>query len=470
MKNIITALWRKRYELRSGFISIFIGIFIFIYTYQAPLTLGRIHHNLPLVLRALASIVLFWGCYYILATFFPKLRRFQINKIGRNRVSLPQYGMVYLLIMVVLFVGAVLSRENMLMLVFAMMTGPFVLNGWITYSMLKKIHLKRLIPKRVMVGEVFTAEITLENKKWLIAAYLMEVTDFFTNHDETLNASIVFRRVGPQQKMAAHYHAKLMRRGIYHFGPLQVSTWYPLGLVKRGSVFSVYDEIIVHPQIGKLSSHWADDFFSVAEMAQQSQSRRGVFDDEFNHIREYRTGDSQRAIHWRSSARQGELMVRDYHQNRNYDLIIGLDLWLPSFPDQDQIERIEWAISLAGTICREHLKYSRDTKLTFISQGNSLEQLEVGIGSLGLEYLLDFLATLQPGKPQTDQKFAKNISEVSSPRSRTIIISTRKENTTDQIKHMQGIFEEQGIEMDGQWRMIEADPEILSRWLVLESH
>lgn len=470
MKNIIANFWRKRTEWRSGLVSMLIGVFILTYTYQAPLTLGKIHRNLPMILRFAAGGLFLWGLFQVLSVFFPALQRFQIKRIGRNRVSLPRDGMVYLLMMTVLFVGSVLSKENMLMLVFAIMTGPFVLNGWITYSMLKNVRLKRLVPQRVMVGEIFTAEITLENNKRLIAAYLMEVSDFFTNRDEKLDASVVFRRVGPRQKIAAHYYVKLMRRGIYQFGPLQVSTRYPLGLVNRGAVFSEYDEIIVHPQIGKLSSHWADDFFSVEEMAQHSQSRRGVFDDEFNHIREYRTGDSQRAIHWRSSARQGELMVQEYHQNRNYDLIIGLDLWLPAFPDLDHSDRVEWAISFVGTICREHLKYSRDTKLTFISQGKTLEHLEVGIGSMGLEYLLDFLATLKPGKSQTEEQFAKIVSQASSPRSRTVMVTTRKEKKSNKRNHLHKMFEKQGIEINGQWRAIEADPDLLSRWLVLEAH
>lgn len=470
MKNILAEIWRKKSQVRSGLSAMLIGVFIFIYSFLAPLTLGRIHQYLPLIIKFAACGLFFWGFLQTLVELFPSLQRFQFKRIGRNRVSLPRDGMVYLMIMIVLFIGSILSRENMLMLVFAMMTGPFVLNGWITYSMLKNIKLKRVIPQRVMVGEIFTAEITLENNKRLIAAYLMEVSDFFTNLDEKLNASIVFRRVGPRQKLSAHYHAKLMRRGIYKFGPLQVSTKYPLGLVKRGAVFSEYDEIIVHPQIGKLSSHWVDDFFSVTEIAQHSQSRRGVFNDEFNHIREYRTGDSQRAIHWRSSARQGELMVREYHQNRNYDLIVGLDLWAPAFPDNEQVERVEWAISFIGTICREHLKYSRDTKLTFISQGKTLEHLEIGIGSMGLEYLLDFLANLQPGKSRTDEEFTRIISQESSPRSRTVMVTTRNENDSNKKNHLHLMIEEQGIEINGQWRAIVADPSLLSRWLVLEDH
>src|ERR1700733_12910773 len=57
---------------------------------------------------------------------------------GLHRVSLPRTGQFYLMIMILIFSGALLGRSNMLMLVFSMMAGPFVINGWITYSMLKR--------------------------------------------------------------------------------------------------------------------------------------------------------------------------------------------------------------------------------------------------------------------------------------------------------------------------------------------
>ncbi len=469
MNKFFTELWRKRLDCRSGFFLILAGSLILAYTFQAPRTLGQMHHNLPLIIRVVSGGVILGGLYQILLAIFPALQRYHVKRIGRNRVSLPRDGLVYLLIMTILFVGSILSRENMLMLVFAMMIGPFVLNGWITYSMLKKIQLKRIIPQRVMAGETFTAEIIFNNNKRLIAAYLMEIEDFISNRNDQLEASLVFRRVGPREQRSAHYYAKLMHRGIYEFGPLHVSTRYPLGLVKRGTVFSEYSEIIVHPQIGKLSSQWADDLFSISEMAQQNRNQRGVFDDEFNHIREYRNGDSQRAIHWRSSARQGELMVREYHQNRNYDLVIGLDLHQTTKTAKNQSERVEWAISFVATICKEHMRNSRDTKLTLVSQGKVLEVLEVSIGSMGLEYLLDFLATLQPGKVNTDKEFTKTISQATSSRSRTVIITTRKESDAPVNNRFSTQAEEQDLKINGQCRTIEADPETISRWLFLES-
>src|SRR5579863_5755173 len=97
--------------------------------------------------------------------------------LGRHRVSLPRPGQFYLVIMIVVFSGSLLGRSNMLMLVFSMMAGPFVVNGWITYSMLKRTTLERVVPPRVMAGEPLTVEVVLANRKRLMSCWLMGVRD-----------------------------------------------------------------------------------------------------------------------------------------------------------------------------------------------------------------------------------------------------------------------------------------------------
>ena len=62
---------------------------------------------------------------------------------------------------------------NMLMLVFAMLVGPFVLNGWITFSMLKRMNVVRRAPRRTMAGDPVSVEIELSNEKNLLSAWLM---------------------------------------------------------------------------------------------------------------------------------------------------------------------------------------------------------------------------------------------------------------------------------------------------------
>jgi hypothetical protein len=94
-------------------------------------------------------------------------------QFGLHRVSLPRTGQFYLVIMILIFSGSLLGRSNMLMLVFSMMAGPFVINGWITYSMLKRTAVERIVPARVMAGEPMTIELVLANRKRLMSCWLM---------------------------------------------------------------------------------------------------------------------------------------------------------------------------------------------------------------------------------------------------------------------------------------------------------
>ncbi|HBL47966.1 MAG TPA: hypothetical protein DDZ90_31755, partial [Planctomycetaceae bacterium] len=141
----------------------------------------------------------------------------------------------------------------------------------------------------------------------------------------------------------------------------------------------------------------------------------------------------------------------------------------PGNAKQQQRERVEWAVSFVGTLCREHLKNSRDTKLTLVTQAGTLEVLEVGIGSQGLEYLLDFLATLDPGNTSALGEFANIVVENASPRTRTVLVTTREENSTSNRFSFSSLLGSRGKEISGACKTIEADPEILSRWLVLET-
>lgn len=50
------------------------------------------------------------------------------------------------------------------------------------------------------------------------------------------------------------------------------------------------------------------------------------------------------------------------------------------------------------------------------------------------------------------------------------MVTTRNENDSNKKNHLHLMIEEQEIEINGQWRAIEADPTLLSRWLVLEDH
>ncbi len=136
----------------SGILLIFIGLEFIYWAMQELLTWAD-----PLLLFFLGGYLILWGAKEILLQQVPRLRSVRT----RQRVMLPRPGIVYLLIMFVMLAGSLQGRSNMLMLVFSLMAGPFILNGWITFTMLKKLDLSRTLPESVMAGERLMVDVTL---------------------------------------------------------------------------------------------------------------------------------------------------------------------------------------------------------------------------------------------------------------------------------------------------------------------
>lgn len=347
------------------------------------------------------------------------------QSLNRNRVLLPREGMVYLAIMVVVFVGSLIGHSNMLRLVFALMAGPFVLNGWITFTLLKRTGVTRSVAPRGMAGETISVEIVLENRKRWISSWLMAARDRISDGRQYLEAGVLFARVPPKQKRTACYRMRLMERGRYHLGPIELGTRFPLGLVERGLIVDVEDEILIHPRIGHLSNLWRRDTRQLADVVQRSISQRGVFDDEFQRLREYREGDNPKAIHWRTSARKGELMVREYHQKREQHLFVLLDLWIPPGANETQRQRVETAVSLVATVCLEHLRESRDRELTVYTCGANERKWTHEAGHFALTSLLDLLALVEAGRAERVGRMLEIATRQASPQTKLLLVTTR---------------------------------------------
>jgi len=378
-----------------------------------------------LLLFSAGALLSLWGTKQILVSYFPSLSKQKYRKLNRHRVSLPRAGFFYLLIMTVLFVGAMIGRSNLLMLVFAMMAGPFVTNGWLMFTMLRRTQASRKIPERISAGEIFSVELTLSNHKFWFSSWLMVLGDFIHNDQENLEASVVFDHIPARDKRVGHYQLRLMQRGRYHFGPLNLSTRFPLGIGERGLLFEAQDSLLVHPKIGYLTSKWNQKNFAATELAEQQKTSRGMFDDEVHSLREFRGGDNPRAIHWRTSARRNELMVREYHQSRDHDLTLYLDLWIPQKPSEDDLERVELAVSFAATVGLAHFRSSNESKITLLAVGKRDRQWEGQASPINMNSLMDLLAVVKAGPCSGLDLQLDHLKNQNSLKAKSLFITTR---------------------------------------------
>lgn len=407
-------------------------------------------------------ILALWGLGAVIGELWPRLGRLHAGPSRRYRVKMPLQAVAYLVILIALFVGALVGRSNMLMLVFGLMAGPFVLNGSITFSMLKGTHAARRLPERAFVGELFSVEVLLFNRKRLFSSWMMVVEDRLAGAREDLPAAVLFTRVPPRSERAGSYQVRLAHRGQYLFGPLQVVSRFPLGLMERAVVLDQVDALLVYPRIGTLSPTWYQQTAASNELVHRPQSRRGAFDDEFHRLREYRAGDNPRAIHWRTSARRNELMVREYHQNRDQDLFLLLDLWVPERPSESDRERVELAVSFAATLCVEQCRQTGDCLLLLGISGNQTSHWEAAASELSIDSFLERLALADAGPSLQLADLRRQLVPRCGPTARMMLITTRKLNQ-ERVSELLPADDTLSA-----LQVVEADPQILANVFQLD--
>jgi uncharacterized protein (DUF58 family) len=142
----------------------------------------------------------------------------------------------------------------------------------------------------------------------------------------------------------------LPRRGRYRFGPLAVSSRFPMGLVKASAKLKHYERVVAWPRLGRLDPRWLQLVGANRLGRQRQQYRQGPIDGDYYGLREWRPGDSRRWIHWRTTAKLGKLAVRQFEQMQDQDLALVLDLWQPEQPSEEHLMRIEIAVGFVATV------------------------------------------------------------------------------------------------------------------------
>lgn len=324
---------------------------------------------LPILCLALGVVLLIIGG----KRFVDRLLRGTSSATTTQRVALTRPGAMTLVISVLLLGGAFLGPSNMLMLVFAMVVGPFIINGWFAFGVIRRLTVKRTLQQQILAGEPMTVTLSLTNRKRRLSSWLMTATDTIIRtspigNGEPLRAETFYSRIPARSRRDAGYRLRLMRRGRYVFGPIRVRSRFPLGLVERSLTIPLTSELIVAPRLGRLSDRWRSEAAAADELVQRQRPRRGAFPDEFEKLRLFRYGDNPRLIHWRTSARQNVLMVREYHEVRDRDLLVLLDL--RALPDDRAAQlQVEQAVSFGATVCVDQLRRSRQSRISVAVAG-----------------------------------------------------------------------------------------------------
>ncbi len=163
------------------------------------------------------------------------------------------------------------------------------------------------------------------------------------------------------------------RRGVYPVGPLLVESGYPLGVVRVSSRLAADAAVRALPAPGRIDREMLRKWL-IRSGSGDGRTRRPLVrptpgTGDVRGVRPLRTGDSPRDIHWRTSARRGTLLVREYDHPDPLDLVVILDPYLPAEPTAADTDRFEWAVGLAMSLGAAWADGSEDVSVTLVVPG-----------------------------------------------------------------------------------------------------
>ena len=304
-------------------------------------------------------------------------------------MSFSPEGWIYLIILTFVTVGAVLRSVNLLIIMSGMMFAPLLLNWRIGSHIIRMATTRRIVPNRIHVGSPVYFQWMFTNQSRVPVWHLSiqdEVVCIQSTQEplgkkgrpKVSKTQVVFNYVSVGNDEYASFRSLFLERGIYEVGPAVVASRAPFGLVKTWMRLNQKHQFHVAPRLGHLQADWERRIASHVAGQESMQRQRGSDEDEFYALRPWRSGDSKRQIHWRTTAKFRQPMVKQFDQRTNRDLAVALDLFQSessavSFEPQ-HLQRIESLVSFGASV--------------MASLGNDV-QGQVGMAIAGSEFFVD---------------------------------------------------------------------------------
>jgi len=252
---------------------------------------------------------------------------------------------------------------------------------WVALRHLDVAVTRSVRPSRVHVGGPCTVEVQVRNRARR-STPVLRLLDPVTG---TAGADLLLAPIPLRRTTTVAYRLPTTRRGIVTVGPMHVAVGDPFGLATARDRAAPAVDVTVLPRVDEippLPRSVGPDPDGTAETG--SLGRVG---EDFAALRPYIVGDDMRRVHWPSSARTGDLLVRQHDVPWQGRVCVVLDLRRQSADDVV----LEAVISAAASILRAHLRRGDHVRLVTTTGVDS----GYGVGATHLDGVLEYLAVAE---------------------------------------------------------------------------
>ncbi|RZS82929.1 uncharacterized protein (DUF58 family) [Motilibacter rhizosphaerae] len=302
--------------------------------------------------------------------------------------------------------AVVLGQSSILRVGVLLAVVPLLGASAVTRSQYRLACTRRVEPARVPAGETAVVTLRLDNVSRIHTGVLL--AEDRVPYVLGSRPRFVLDRVEPQGQRAVGYQVRSEVRGRFVLGPLGVRLSDPFGMCELHRSFAATDTLVVTPVVvplpvlpleGSLSGSGTSSARSVAAAGEDDVSTR-----------EYRHGDALHRVHWRSTARRGELMVRREEQPWQSRATLLLDGRAACHAGEGPSSSYERAVSAIASV-GVHLAtrgYALTLVLPDLDGAAAVSPVAAHAGVRGEEAaaaLLDRLAVLDPA-PQPELRLS----------------------------------------------------------------
>ena len=189
------------------------------------------------------------------------------------------------------------------------------ISGFFGRRNIMRLRVEIEVPDEIYAGTVLPVKVILSNDKRFMPSFLIRVK---VDDSETL-----FPVIDKAARIAGIAHIAFPERGRHQIDNFYISSVFPFNFFTRFRRLDTDVDVIVFPAPKKCS---LQSLFAGEKSSRGDRTfDRSGFEAEILSIRNYRYGDPQKYIHWKASARTGELKTKELSSLSHRPLIIDFD-------------------------------------------------------------------------------------------------------------------------------------------------
>ncbi len=333
-----------------------------------------------------------------------------------------------------LVVAGLLNAGHLYYMAAILLTLPLISYGLGWYA-LNGLTLRREMPSDSWAGEESEVCYIIENPS-PVARFFLSIREVFPAWIAPLQEEPVLFNVAAKDTTRILQSIHFRRRGVYHATGFDVTAIDPLGVFAFTRRVHSAGELIVYPMPGppvRLPALGAERY---GWQEATSSMLRGS-SVEPDGVRAYAAGDSLRHIHWRQTARTGNLTVIQYEETLSQHLVLVLDLMHGTDIGNGVQTTLEYAIRLVANLAQQAVQQGAEVRLLLpsIPQLQGYPTTLTGRGQEHLHLLLDVLARVEADAVMPVRELLRQVGELTAGTRLVVLTSQTEPGLPEALAH-----------------------------------